>query len=79
MSTKLKYNKYPTFETYKGVCPSGYHHHPGNPKSNSKGCMKNSDMKEKFGGFSLSAAVRRPFNQSRWDPNYKEPVVAGVN
>lgn len=35
---------------------------------------------EKFGGaFSISSAVRMPYNRGYYDPNYKQPVYPGVN
>lgn len=50
-------------------CEKGYHHHPGHPKADANGCMKDEDMKEgsngmggtreDFGGtFSIYNAVR---------------------
>jgi hypothetical protein len=36
---------YSYLNKYNLRCPPGYHYHPGNPKSLSNGCMKNSDMK----------------------------------
>lgn len=35
-------------------------------------------VREGFGSFSLTAAVRPPYNQSRDDPNYKFKKVDGV-
>jgi hypothetical protein len=36
---------YSSLLNYNSRCPPGYHYHPGHPKSDSRGCMKNSDMK----------------------------------
>jgi|LakMenEpi03Aug12_release.lakeMendotaPanAssembly.Ray.scaffolds.fasta_scaffold4093838_1 hypothetical protein len=42
----------------KKKCENGYHYHPGHPKSDKNGCMKNEDMKESFGSLSIYNAVR---------------------
>ena len=45
----------------KNICMKGYHHHPGHPKSNKDGCMKNEDMekiKENYGSLSIYNTVR---------------------
>ncbi len=48
----------------KQKCGQGYHYHPGHPKSDKNGCMKNEDMimkkdmKESFGSLSIYNAVR---------------------
>jgi len=42
----------------KQKCENGYHYHPGHPKSDKNGCMKNDDMKENFGSLSIYNAVR---------------------
>ncbi len=47
----------------KQKCENGYHYHPGHPKSDKNGCMKNEDMKdsdtkESFGSLSIYNAVR---------------------
>ena len=66
---KTKRNLYETFgRSNLTDCNSGKVYGPS--------CNKN---KENFGSFSLSAAVRYPFNQSYFDPNYKLPTVPGVN
>ena len=36
-------------------------------------------QKEKFGGFSISAAVRRPYHPSRDNKDYKQPKYIGVS
>ncbi len=36
-------------------------------------------IKENYGAFSLSAAVRYPYNPLRTDPQWKQPQVPGVN
>lgn len=76
---KIKSNNYATGATYDGSskCGANSHYHPSHPKSDTKGCMRDSDMKEKF--ISLSGAVRRPFSPAYYDPNYVQPRVAGVN
>ena len=33
---------------------------------------------EKFGAFSLSASVRRPFNPAYYNPNYVQPNIPGI-
>jgi hypothetical protein len=58
-------------------CDLGKHYHPSHSTANSRGCMNDADMGEKF--VSLSAAIRQPFSQAYYDPNYKQPYVAGVN
>ena len=76
---KVQYNKY--------ECQKGTHYHPGNPLSDKNGCMKDSDMNtniekydEKYGSFSLSAAVRRPFyDLPNCNPNIVNPNLAGVS
>lgn len=70
---KVQYNKY--------ECPKGSHYHPGNPLSDDKGCMKDSEMKnEKYGSFSISAAVRQPFyDLPNCNPNIKNPQLEGVS
>ena len=45
-------------EDKKPKCDPGYHYHPGHPKSDKNGCMKNEDMKESFGSLSIYNAVR---------------------
>ena len=73
-------NNYVLFENYNNIntsCGNGKHYHPNHNLADSKGCMKDSDMKEPF--MSLYAAVRMPFSPSRYDPNYKQPFLAGVN
>ena len=73
-------NNYALFENYDNTNPScekGKHYHPNHILADSKGCMIDSDMKEPF--MSLYAAVRMPFSPSRYDPNYKQPFLAGVN
>jgi len=39
----------------------------------------NDNQIETFGAFSISAAVRYPYNQSRENPNYKQKIIPGVN
>ena len=56
MNSKTRYNKYS--ENYEVSCPTGWHSHPAHPKARTDGCMKDTDMKESFGAFSLGAAVR---------------------
>jgi len=55
---------------------------------NGKGCEKkdfltfedkNKRWENRENFFSLSASVRRPFNQSYWDPSYVQPIMPGVN
>ena len=68
-------NNYALFENYDNTNPScekGKHYHPNHILADSKGCMKEPFM-------SLYAAVRMPFSPSRYDPNYKQPFLAGVN
>lgn len=40
---------------------------------------KDSNIKENYGSFSISAAVRYPYSPSRMDPSYKQPKLTGVN
>jgi hypothetical protein len=70
---KVQYNKY--------ECQKGTHYHPENPLSDKNGCMKDSDMNnEKYGSFSLSAAVRRPFyDLPNCNPNIVNPKLDGVS
>ena len=42
----------------KPKCEKGYHYHPQHPKSDENGCMKDEDMKERFGSISIYNAVR---------------------
>jgi hypothetical protein len=42
----------------KNQCEKGYHYHPGHPKSDKNGCMKDEDMKESFGSFSIYNSIR---------------------
>lgn len=46
----------------KIVCEKGYHYHPGHPKANKDGCMKDQDMgtdvKENYGSLSIYNTVR---------------------
>lgn len=60
---------YSYIEKYNAKCKPGYHYHPGHAKADKKGCMKDSDMseeyfkvnsKEKFGSFSIGAAMKCP-------------------
>ena len=60
---------YSYIEKYNSRCRPGFHYHPGHRKSDKKGCMKDSDMneeysklntKEKFGSFSIGAALKYP-------------------
>lgn len=76
---KIRSNNYVTTETYDGSskCGINSHYHPAHSKSDTRGCMRNSDMKEKF--ISLSGAVRRPFSHLYYDPNYIQPLMDGVN
>ena len=61
-------NNYVILENYnsKGSkCPTGYHYHPDHPKADKTGCMKDTDMEEtksseKFGAFSIGAALKTP-------------------
>lgn len=39
-------------------CEKGYHFHPGHPKSDKNGCMKDEDMKESFGSMSIYNTIR---------------------
>ena len=73
-------NNYVLFENYNNIntsCAAGKHYHPNHNLADKKGCMKDSDMKENF--ISLYAAVRMPFSPGRYDPNYVQPFLAGVN
>ena len=42
----------------KIVCEKGHHYHPGHPKANKDGCMKDEDMKESFGSMSIYNTIR---------------------
>lgn len=70
---KTRRNKYVTMKTYnmEPDCMLAKHHQP---TTNSGGYT---DVGEKF--ISLSASIRRPFSPSYYNPNYKQPHVAGVN
>jgi hypothetical protein len=71
-------NNYVVLENYDNKCPSGYHYHPDHPKSNINGCMKDIDMKEKFGAFSIGAALKTPIRYNNND--YTEnPLYIGVD
>lgn len=74
-------NNYALFENYDNInsskCGNGMFSIPNHILADSKGCMKDSDMKEPF--MSLYAAVRLPFSPGRYDPNYVQPFLAGVN
>ena len=82
-----KNNYHAMREGYGSKCPEGQHYHPEHPKADKKGCMKDSDMKEKFGSFSLSAAVRPPYashQEAKCPCTYsgyygKEPCIPGVS
>ena len=67
-------NKYHTLNTYEGFCTY-------NVNNNVEYYIPNfpSKIKENFGSFSLSAAVRYPYSLSRLDPSYKQPKLEGVN
>lgn len=56
--SKVK-NNYTILEHY--ICPSGYHYHPNHPKSDKNGCMKDEEMKENYGAFSIGGALKTPF------------------
>ena len=77
MSSIKNKNNYTLFENYdkSSICGEEKHYHPNHNLADSKGCMKNSDMKEPF--ISLYSAVRMPFSPSRYDPNYKQPHLDG--
>ena len=43
----------------KIVCEKGHHYHPGHPKANKDGCMKDEDnVKENYGSLSIYNTVR---------------------
>jgi hypothetical protein len=69
-------NNYVILENYNennNKCPIGYHFHPEHPKAEKNGCMKDTDMKEKFGAFSIGAALKTPIrydNENIDNPNY---------
>ena len=79
-------SNYVFFENYdntkSSTCGADKHYHPNHILADKKGCMKDSDMKDsdmKEPFMSLYAAVRMPFSPGRYDPNYKQPFLAGVN
>jgi len=58
---------YSYIKKYNSRCNPGYHYNPDHIKSDKKGCLKDSDLqqeyantKEKFGSFSIGAALKCP-------------------
>ena len=70
---------YKILEKYSSKCSQGYHYHPGHPKSDKNGCMKDTDMAEnyhknmieKYGTFSIYGALKTPI---RYDNFYYQGV-----
>lgn len=72
-------NNYKILENYNKTnkCPIGYHYHPEHQKAQKNGCMKDSEMKETFGAFSIAAALKTPI---RYNNGYIDnPMYIGVD
>lgn len=66
-------SSYKTLDTYntEGISKT--------PKNYQSAYVKPKKISEKFGAFSISAAVRPPYNEGRYNQCYKYPKTAGVS